>query len=35
MDDLSMLPADSFEIVIQPVSTCYVADILKVYRYQA
>jgi SAM-dependent methyltransferase len=32
MDDLSMLPADSFEIVIQPVSTCYVADILKVYR---
>ena len=32
MDDLSMLPAASFEIVIQPVSTCYVPDILKVYR---
>src|SRR6266542_5813695 len=32
MDDLSILPDASFEIVIQPVSTCYVPDILKVYR---
>jgi SAM-dependent methyltransferase len=32
MDDLSALTSGSFEIVIQPVSTCYVPDILKVYR---
>jgi ubiquinone/menaquinone biosynthesis C-methylase UbiE len=32
MDDLSIFPVASFEIVIQPVSTCYVPDILKVYR---
>jgi SAM-dependent methyltransferase len=32
MDDLSALPSASFDIVIQPVSTCYVADILAVYR---
>ncbi|MGQ0636667.1 MAG: class I SAM-dependent methyltransferase [Planctomycetaceae bacterium] len=32
MDDLSMLPEESFDIVHQPVSTCYVADILAVYR---
>jgi SAM-dependent methyltransferase len=32
MDDLSMLPAAHFEIVIQPVSTCYVPDVLAVYR---
>jgi SAM-dependent methyltransferase len=32
MDDLSVLPASGFEIVIQPVSTCYVADISAVYR---
>lgn len=32
MDDLSALPAAGFDVVIQPVSTCYVADILAVYR---
>ena len=32
MDDLSMLTAGEFEIVIQPVSTCYVPDVLAVYR---
>jgi SAM-dependent methyltransferase len=32
MDDLSMLADASFDVVIQPVSTCYVPDILKVYR---
>jgi SAM-dependent methyltransferase len=32
MDDLSMLPAAGFEIVIHPVSTCYLADIGAVYR---
>lgn len=32
MDDLSMLAAASFEIVIHPVSTCYVPDVAAVYR---
>ena len=32
MDDLSMLAVASFDLVIQPVSTCYVPDILAVYR---
>ena len=32
MDDLSMLSEASFDIVHQPVSTCYVPDIVKVYR---
>jgi SAM-dependent methyltransferase len=32
MDDLSMLPPAEFDIVIQPVSTCYVPDIGRVYR---
>jgi SAM-dependent methyltransferase len=32
MDDLSMLPAASFDAVVQPVSTCYVPDVLSVYR---
>lgn len=32
MDDLSMLPDASFDIVVQPVSTCYVPNILAVYR---
>ncbi len=32
MDDLAGLADGSFEIVIQPVSTCYVPNILKVYR---
>ena len=31
MDDLSMLHAESFDIVHQPVSTCYVSDLAKVY----
>jgi SAM-dependent methyltransferase len=31
MDDLSILPPASFDIVAQPVSTCYVPEILKVY----
>jgi hypothetical protein len=34
MDDLSML-SGGFDIVIQPVSTCYVPDILTVYRQVA
>jgi SAM-dependent methyltransferase len=34
MDDLSMLPV-GFEIVIQPVSTCYVPDVMTVYRQVA
>ncbi len=32
MDDLSMFPEASFDIVVQPVSTCYIPDILAVYR---
>jgi SAM-dependent methyltransferase len=32
MDDLAMLPVGAFEIVIHPVSTCYVPDVLAVYR---
>lgn len=32
MDDLSMFGEAVFDIVIQPVSTCYVPDILVVYR---
>jgi ubiquinone/menaquinone biosynthesis C-methylase UbiE len=32
MDNLSMLPSDSFDIVIHPVSTCYVPDVRPVYR---
>ncbi len=32
MDDLSMLHEQSFDIVHQPVSTCYVPDVSKVYR---
>src|SRR5690606_12921040 len=32
MDDLPMLAAASFDLVIQPVSTCYVPDVLAVYR---
>jgi len=32
MTDLSALPAAGFDIVIQPVSTCYVPDIRAVYR---
>ena len=32
MDDLSMLDNDQYDIVFQPVSTCYVPDIVPVYR---
>lgn len=32
MDDLSALQEASFDIVSQPVSTCYVPDVLAVYR---
>ncbi len=32
MDDLSSLANNQFDAVIQPVSTCYVPDVLKVYR---
>lgn len=32
MDDLSSLADDSFDIVIHPVSTCYVPDIKRVYQ---
>ncbi len=35
MDDLSMLGAGEFEIVIQPVSTCYVPDVIAVYKQVA
>jgi SAM-dependent methyltransferase len=35
MEDLSMLPTASFDIVIQPVSTCYVPDIVAVYQQVA
>ncbi len=35
MDDLSMLEEASFDIVVQPVSTCYVPDVLAVYRQVA
>lgn len=32
IDDLSVLPEVGFNIVIQPVSTCYVPDVAAVYR---
>ena len=32
MDDLGMFPDASFDIVHQPVSTCYVPDVTAVYR---
>lgn len=32
MDDLSMFSTAAFDVVIQPVSTCYVPDVLAVYR---
>ena len=32
IDDLSMLGDACFDIVLQPVSTCYVPDVLPVYR---
>lgn len=35
MDDLSMLAAGEFDAVIHPVSTCYVPDVVAVYRQVA
>ncbi len=35
IDDLSALPMRSFDMVIQPVSTCYVPDLAAVYRQVA
>jgi SAM-dependent methyltransferase len=35
MDDLSMLAPASFELVIHPVSTCYLPDVQKVYAQVA
>lgn len=32
MDDLSALASGSFDVVVQPVSSCYVADVEPVYR---
>jgi SAM-dependent methyltransferase len=32
MDDLSMFAAEAFDVVIQPVSTCYLPEIAPVYR---
>lgn len=32
MDDLSALADASFDLVVQPVSTCYVPDVIPVYR---
>jgi SAM-dependent methyltransferase len=32
MDDLSMLPPAAFDLVIHPVSTCYVPDVGRVFR---
>jgi hypothetical protein len=35
MDDLSMFPPGEFDIVIHPVSTCYVPDVAAVYAQVA
>jgi SAM-dependent methyltransferase len=35
MDELSMLTEASFDLVVQPVSTCYVPDCVAVYRQVA
>jgi SAM-dependent methyltransferase len=35
MDDLSMLEPAAFDVVVQPVSTCYVPDVVAVYRQVA
>jgi SAM-dependent methyltransferase len=32
MDDLSMFPESAFDIILQPVSTCYIPDVMPVYR---
>ena len=31
MEDLSLLPANTFEIILQPVSTCYIPDVAPVF----
>ena len=31
MDDLSMFGADEFDLVVQPVSTCYLSDVRAIY----
>jgi SAM-dependent methyltransferase len=35
MDELSMFAPGSFDVVVQPVSTCYVPDVLAVYQQVA
>ncbi|MGC4004455.1 MAG: class I SAM-dependent methyltransferase [Pirellulales bacterium] len=35
MEDLSMFATGEFDVVVQPVSTCYVPDIAVVYRQVA
>jgi len=35
MDDLSMLAAGSFDLVVHPVSSCYLPDVAKVYAQVA
>lgn len=35
MDDLTMLPAQSFDLVIQPVSSCYLPNIRAIYQQVA
>jgi SAM-dependent methyltransferase len=32
MDDLSVLASQSFDIVVQPVSTCYLHDVARIYQ---
>lgn len=35
MDDLSMFSSEEFDLIIQPVSSCYLAEILPTYRAAA
>jgi SAM-dependent methyltransferase len=35
MDNLAMLPRAGFDLVVQPVSTCYVPDVIAVYQQVA
>src|SRR5207247_2527072 len=35
MENLTMLPRGGFDLVIQPVSTCYVPDVVKIYQQVA
>src|SRR5678810_1191412 len=35
MDNLSMLPQSAFDVIIQPVSTCYVPNVVAVYEQVA